>query len=400
MTRFLVSFTVLLCCLSAYGQYSFKEHYFDRNNSTNNKNNYLELSSAYQINSSSFSNAFLSEIYTNGSFSEEMKASEIDRLNKNNSIGFGAWGNFLYKRKFDAFTLKVGLSTQVISNNKLSKDFVKLALNGNAPYAGEILDLSKTSVKAQAFHKLSIGGEKTINKRFLVGGAINLYQGYFHSDLKIERGDFFTKEDGSEVLFDTKFNQTTAEGKGYGAGLDLYFVSKFKKGNLILHVEDLGFISYKNTTSYSADSNFAFSGIDVLDVFDINNSRNKDETVPNYFGVDSTTEAKTFHTPTKITVGYQEKVSEKLFVEVYANYQFLATYIPQLIIKPSFFFGKNFSVAPVINLGGFGKADLGLNLSYHHSNYFVTMDLLELENLLAPNASSGRASFLKAGLLF
>ena len=142
-----------------------------------------------------------------------------------------------------------------------------------------------------------------------------------------------------------------------------------------------------------------FTGREIDDIFDINTS-NSNDNITDYFGIDSTYSSKTISTPTKITLGLQEKIGEKLFLEVYTNYQFVTAYIPQMIIKPNILLNKNFSVAPIINLGGFGKADLGLNVSYHHSNYFVTLDLLEFENLIAPKTSSGRASMLKAGLLF
>ena len=401
MTKYFVLFLVSMCSLSALAQYNFKEHYFDRNNATHGKENYLEISGQYLINGNPFSNSFTREIYNSGAFSEDLKSDVISNLTKSNSIGFAGLGSVLYKRKLDKFNLRIGLSTQIISNNKLSNDLVKLVLNGNAPYAEENMDLSNTKIQVDAFHKLSIGGEKLINNKFLIGGAVNFYKAAFHYDLDISKADFYTKQDGTEVTLDTKFSQSYSgnDAQGGGVGLDLYFVSNFENGNLIIQVEDLGFIRYKKIQQYQVDSNYVFTGREIDDIFDINAS-NSNDNITDYFGIDSTSSSKTISTPTKITLGLQEKIGEKLFLEVYTNYQFVTAYIPQMIIKPNILLNKNFSVAPIINLGGFGKADLGLNVSYHHSNYFVTLDLLEFENLIAPKTSSGRASMLKAGLLF
>lgn len=407
MIKYLTSIIIALCGVSAFGQYTFKEHYFFRNSndSTNNKLNYLEFNAGYNASANNFSNTFIREIYNSGSFTNELKQDAIGDLKPVNSIGFGGLTNLVYKRKLDNFNFRIGLSTQIVSNNKLSEDLVKLALNGNAPYADESLTLGNTEVKIDAFHKLSIGVEKVVKDKYIIGGGINLYQGYFHYDMNFDKGDFFTESDGSEVRLDAKFDQSYSNpnDKGYGAGLDFYFVSKYKKSNFIFHVEDLGFIKYRNLTTFKTDSSFAFSGVEILDIFNTENSSigiGEDETVHKFFGIESDTSSKTIVTPAKVTIGLQEQVSDKLFVEVYANYQLLATYIPQLIVKPNFFLNKNFSVAPVITLGGYGKMDYGLNLSYHHSNYFVVLDLFEFENLIAPNVSSSRSSSIKAGLLF
>ena len=405
MKTYLTTFLISLCCFSAISQYTFKEHYFNSNSTTNDKINYLEVNSSYLVNGNNFSNEFLKEIYKSGYFSAELKQKVIEGLTPTNSIGFGGLGGLVYKRKFDQFNLRVGLSSQLISNNKFSRDFVKLALNGNAPYTGETLDLGNTSVQIDAFHKLSIGAEKVIKDNFIFGGAVNLYQGYFHFDMDLDRADFFTEVDGSQLKLDTKFDQSYSRPneKGYGAGLDLYLVSKSNKGNFIVSIEDFGFIRYSNLTKFSADSNFAFAGVEILDIFNSEDGSigsGGNESIHKFFGIESDSSSKVVFTPAKFTVGMQEQINKVLFMELYMNYQVLANYVPQLIIKPNMFLNRNFSVAPVVTLGGFGKVDVGLNLSYHHSNYFVVLDMFEFENLIAPTMSSGRGTAFKAGLLF
>ena len=77
MTKYFVLFLVSMCSLSALAQYNFKEHYFDRNNATHGKENYLEISGQYLINGNPFSNSFTREIYNSGAFSENLKSSFI-----------------------------------------------------------------------------------------------------------------------------------------------------------------------------------------------------------------------------------------------------------------------------------------------------------------------------------
>ena len=103
--------------------------------------------------------------------------------------------------------------------------------------------------------------------------------------------------------------------------------------------------------------------------------------------------------PTLITIGFHEQLNRKVFLESYLSYRFLNGFIPRFIIRPNYFVAKKISVAPVLTIGGYGKADIGLNFSVYHSKFIFNCDILEVENLIAKNQSSGRGVFLRMGYL-
>lgn len=403
MKTFLYSI-FLLVSISSYGQYNFKENYFELNKGSGYKN-YTELSGNYFIGSSSLSNEILNVAINSGFISDDLKTKNLDKINSVNSLGFSTGASLKYKKAEKGFNLTSSVGTHLISNNTFTKDFYKLLLFGNEPYAGQNMNVRNTSIYLLAYNKLSLGAEKMIKEKFFLGASLNVYQSLNYRNAKLLKGDIYTQKDGESINFDLDYEQfsSNTNNKSLGAGLDFYFMSKYKKANVLFHVEDFGFIAQKDLTFFHADSSYMFQGIEIENIFDFSNnnygSGNNNE-VHEILNVAKQNKSKNIWMPTKVTLGVQEVISDKWFLEIYANYRAIPAYLPQLIIKPSRFFGKNFSLAPIFSIGGFNKADVGLNISYHHKRFLLNLDVQELENLLLNQQSSGRGMFLRTGLLF
>lgn len=396
---------ILLSGFTVFGQNNFKENYFELNKASANTGNYAEFKGNYQLNSSAVNNDLGSIAVQSGFISPEIKDFNLKRLSSNNSFGFDVGGTFTYKKQQKGFNLTSSVGTHLISNNSFSKDFYKLLLYGNSPYAGENMNLKNTSIYLLAYNKLTLGIEKKIQDKFFVGVSANVYQSLSYRNASVKKGNFYTEPDGRSLNLDLTYEQYSSDAnqKSLGLGLDFFAMSKFDKANVFIQVEDFGFIAQKDMTYYHADSNYSFSGIEIENIFDFstNNygSGNKDE-VHELLEVEKQSKSKNLFLPTKITLGAQQLLSDKWFLEIYGNYRFIQSYIPQLIIKPNYFFSKNFSLAPIFTLGGFGKADVGINASYHHSRFLINLDIQEIENLLLKKQSSGRGMFLRTGFLF
>lgn len=395
----------LLLGTTLSAQYSFKEHYFQRNKEVNGTKHYLELYGNYEINSDYLSNKFISSFYAGDFIDTDLKTVTQSRLKNQNTIGVEIAGGINYKLALDSLNLVFSIGQKTQSSNSFSKNLYNLYLFGNKPYAGTTLNLSTTDVSIQSYRYYALGLEKKLRNNIMLGGKIKLYEGRFFYDALLERASFFTEIDGSKITIDPKLElsfMTERTKFNPGVGLDFFAIKRVKDAMVFFEVEDLGFINYRDTKNYSVDSTYEFTGLKIESIFALDEEEfdvSRDD-IDGVFGVDSVLKNKTRMTPARFTIGFQEVVSNLLLLEAYVNYRLLPHYSPQVIFKPNFFLYKNLSVAPVVNLGGFGRLDLGLNISYHDSRFFTTLDILEFENIIKPDKTSGRGMFLKAGLLF
>lgn len=405
MNKLIISLFLTIWVSLSFGQYSFKEHYFERNKAISGATNTLELTGHYALNSSSLDNRFSNAVLTSDFLSEQLKSHTEQRLNRSNTIGFGLGAALKYKHQLDHFNLTIGYNNQLISSNEVTRNLFRLVMNGNAPYAGQNLDLSGNQINIRSYQALELGFEKSAKDGWLYGAALNGYLSTFDYQADLKRGSLFTESDGSQIRFDPEFEMTYTDSdskNGLGLGLDGYLVKKHGTGMVIFQIEDLGFITHANQTSISVDSSYAFSGIEIEDIFNIRDENFDVETdsLHKIFGVAKNQQRKTRFTPMTITLGIQEVLGEHLLMEVYANYRFINAYRPQVIVKPNVIFKNNLSIAPVLSVGGFGRADIGLSLAYHHHRFYGVLDVMELENLVAQKSTSGRGIYLKTGVLF
>lgn len=405
MKKLLTTASLTIWISLALGQYSFKAHYFERNRASSGANHSLELTGNYALNSSAIDNQWTSAVLGSDFLGEDLKTHTQQRLRSSNALGFGFGAAVQYKHHVGDLNLTIGYNNQVISGNEVTRNLFELVMFGNAPFAGQNLDLSGNKIDIRAYQALEIGWEKSGAGGWLYGAALNGYLSTFDYQADLKRGVLWTDPEGSQVQFDPEFELTytdTDSKNGLGLGLDAYAVKKYGSGLVIFQVEDLGFISHPNQTHLSVDSSYSFDGIEIEDIFNIQNENFDLETdsLHKVFGVAKNQQKHTRFTPMSLTIGIQELLGEHLLMEVYANYRFITAYAPQVIVKPNVRVNKNLSLAPVLSVGGFGHADLGLSLAYHHHRFYGVLDVMELENLLAKKSTSGRGIYLKTGLLF
>jgi len=188
----------------SFSQYTFKEHYFQRNKETNGSKHFLEFTGGYEVNSTTVNNAFTNKLYQGGFIDNELKVGTQKRLTpKENTLGLEAKLGLQYKLALDSFNLVFSLGQNLQSGNSFTRNFYNLLFFGNAPYAGQDLDVAEVRGHVQSYRYLGIGAEKKIND-YIIGGQLKLYQGRYLYDVHLERGRFLTEEDGSRITADPK----------------------------------------------------------------------------------------------------------------------------------------------------------------------------------------------------
>ena len=424
MKLYLYSIIMCLCLTQTWAQYDYKQDYFLNKNTENTsdsvgllndtsyhvvKKNYIEIGAGYLVNSNAVTNEFVTDFYFGGAISRESRENTVDRLGDNNRIGVHFFSDLVYKRAFSSFNLTVGLNQSLISNNEISAGAVNIYFFGNAPFAGESLELASSSVSVYNYQSIEIGAEKKLNDRLFISGALNLFRGTSFYDLEVERGDLFTQVDGTEVTLDAFAEQTFYDGEsdpGTGLGIDfsLAYTLLDNKGKISFQIDDIGYINYKNLVRNRIDSTYQFQGVELDNIFQLDQLNTDNLDVENFnetFGITEERVDRLVISPASFTLGYQGDISPSIFsISAYLNYRIINAYVPLLLIKPTYHITDYLSLAPIVSFGGLGTFDFGLAVEVEKGPFFLQANIYEFENLIAKSNSSGRGTQLKAGFLF
>lgn len=424
MKLYICSFILCLSLTQAFAQLDYKQDYFQSKSnvfksdsilslldSTKKieKKNFIEGSLGYLVNSNSITNEFVTDFYFGGSISRESRQNTVDRLRNKNRLGVHLFSDLTYKRAFSSFNLTVGFNQALISSNQIATDAVNIYFFGNAPFAGQTLELATSEVSVFNYQSFEIGLEKQLNERLFIGGALNLFQGVSFYDLELERGNLFTEPDGSEITLDALFEQTFSDNEsdlGTGLGIDfgLAYTLPDNQGKVSFRIDDFGYINYQNLVRNTIDSVYSFRGTELDDIFQLDQLDGDNLDTENFnetFGITEERVDRVVLTPASFTLGYQRTITQDIFsVDAYLNYRIINSYVPLLLVKPTYHITNYLSAAPAISLGGLGRFDLGLALELKKKNFFLSASIYEFEHLVAKSNSSGRGTQLKVGFLF
>lgn len=287
----------------------------------------------------------------------------------------------------------ISLTSHVLTNLRLSKEFVGLAANGNDFYAGKAWDVSSTKITTMAYNDLAFSMARNFN-RFNFGARAKMYQGIgivqtTDFTLKLNQPQMPTDDitvaahgklntSGIRLLMDSINGRkaTTSEKddidpsdpmatlKNLGAGLDFgltYDVSnRLTVGASII---DFGFINWNNkVVNYDVNNtNTKFEGI----------SREQSQTAQNqtaYFdslvyiiSPKTTSNSFTTYMPWRfyLTGNYQFNRRNKMGAVIQGRY-LQGDILPAYTLSFSHKFGRSFDLSTNYSIIGNGYANWGL----------------------------------------
>jgi len=246
----------------------------------------------------------------------------------------------------------IDINERFEGNIVIPGDLFELALKGNAGFAGSTIDLSSLRGDIKYYREAGVGFSKNFTNKLRIGvkgkllfgvGAVSIdnrdlgikvYDDYSHeinADLAVNiSAPLLIEKDSDGNIeniefddsgFDTKsglidfFSGTKNMGFGIDIGATYDISNKFM---VSASVTDLGYIKWKkDVTNLTAESQFLFSGLDMLDV--INGTKTIEEvgeemldSLENSFTVSDTYDPFTTWLPTGVTFGGRYSLTKSL----------------------------------------------------------------------------------------
>jgi hypothetical protein len=378
----------------------------------------LNLSGNYFYNSNSVTNSFIGSLLYKGAFIDDAaKDRESKRLKKYNRLGVDESISLNGKYKIgNNRSVLFGINQRAFAGAHFSNDLFEMVFRGNAPFAGEDLNLKKTKLQIFDYQSIYIGLQKeSEDGKYTLGASASFIRGGRYYGLKMKNMSMYTDPAGQYINLngDLNFSKTVSDSNtsplkshGIGASVNLFFSLKNETGRLNMEVRDLGFIEWRDVKSYSGNSNFQYNGILINDLLSSGSSLASDitlDSIATSAGITVETKNKMMFLPTTFHVNYVFMPNKKFTRTIGVRYMLAPGYIPRIYLREADELGKNFILVNTISYGGFGRFDyeLGFMKSFGKKETFIAaLNLFAFEYLVLPGKSSGHGLNLGLTKLF
>ena len=240
----------------------------------------IEWNTNLLFESSSLDKSFLNTMLYGGHITDTIKTNWINTGGNNNVFYSEITNGLSYSLERNNNTFGFSFKDRNILNTSFTDDLLRLAFEGNFYYQDKTLDFGGTSIRADRFQQYTLS-YATRFKQVKVSTSVSFLSGNHHLSYIIEKGSLYTAPFGTslDIAYDINaFVSDTAslnpfENNGNGLSFGLSAKFQFKEHMIHLSFSDLGFIMWDPTSiTLAADSNFAFSGIEIDDFYSFNDS--------------------------------------------------------------------------------------------------------------------------------
>ena len=240
----------------------------------------IEWNTNLLFESSSLDKSFLNTMLYGGHITDSIKTNWINTGGNNNVLYSEITNGLSYSLERNNNTFGFSFKDRNILNASFTDDLLRLAFEGNFYYEDKTLDFGSTSIRADRFQQYTLF-YATIFKQVKLSTSISYLSGNHHLSYIIEKGSLYTAPYGTslDIAYDINaFVSDTAslnlfENNGNGLSIGLSTEFQFKEHTIHLSFSDLGFIMWDPTSiTLAADSNFAFSGVEIDDFYSFNDS--------------------------------------------------------------------------------------------------------------------------------
>jgi len=244
-----------------------------------NKNS-IEWSTNLLFVSSSLDKSFLNTMLYGGHITNITKTNWINAGGNNNVLYSEISNGLSYTFKENNNTFGFSFADRNILNASFTDDLLRLAFEGNFYHQDKTLDFGGTSIRVDRFQQYTLS-YTTSFKQVRLSTSVSYLSANHHISYIIEKGSLYTAPFGTslDIAYDiSAFVSDTAslnpfENNGNGLSLGLCTEFQFKEHTIYFSFSDLGYIKWKPTSIIlAADSNFAFSGIEIDDFYSFNDS--------------------------------------------------------------------------------------------------------------------------------
>tara|TARA_B100000900_G_scaffold150738_1_gene128094 strand:+ start:9146 stop:10399 length:1254 start_codon:yes stop_codon:yes gene_type:complete len=240
--------------------------------------NLVKWNTEFNFTTNGLNQSFLNSFTDGGDISVDIKNQWLDLSKESNTIYFELNNSISYQNNIKKFGLEI--ADRNIINVSVSKDLLRLALFGNYNYQNKNLNISNTNIRLNRFQQFKFYYDFKYKKLNIKTGLSYLIGNYLTS-YNIKSGNIYTANYGStiDINYDMKAyvsdtsNINPFANNGNGVAYDLIINFKIKDFKIEAYMYDIGSIKWKNSSiAYSADSTFIFSGVEVENILNFNDS--------------------------------------------------------------------------------------------------------------------------------
>jgi hypothetical protein len=211
-------------------------------------------------------------LHSGGYWTDYNKEELLDLLERQNYLSYEGGNSFTYQDK-KGWSLSYKHHHALYS--AVSKDLFRLGLYGNAPFAGDSLDLS-FGLDYYRYSEIALSHQWS--ERF--SSSISLLSGHQFLSVEARQADFYTAEHGAQIDYrlelELHFSDSTLaeplEMNGKGLSLGFSYHDQLDDKEWGISISDIGFIQWdEECTNFGIDSSYSFSGLSVDNLLDFNN---------------------------------------------------------------------------------------------------------------------------------
>jgi hypothetical protein len=375
----------------------------------------LVAQSSFGVASPQLSTNKLFSFLGSGDITQNNKNEILNSFNKSLTLGYQLSFNLGYFERLNtpetwqAEDYKQGLSVfqHSLAGISLQKDAVKLLLNGNAPYAGQILDLGGSMLEQWRYSgiKYHFSFPMAKSRAFMAAAVL---AGHSHRQFHLDNTTLLTAADGSSIQINEGYElyQASASSSlgiaGMGMALD-FFYKELKQGKgWQVRMQDFGFIAWNTAESIVKTEDYIFEGLVINDLGALSDSllQAEGENLQDDL-LFSAGEGYTRLTPFFLQAEYQYSLGSKSLTSLHARAQYrnIAGYTPQAALGLSYQGFTNQLLRANLAYGGFNA--LALELNYNailRGGFRISAQFTNVFAAITPNLSGG--GFGQVGLSY
>lgn len=383
----------------------------------------VSVSSYFDYGSTVASNQFINKFIFGGKINNENKSNLYQNLGSKNSIGGDFNLSFKAEIPVDSFLGKTNFSFLIgIEHNehfdgKFSSDLSKIIFDGNKQFAGKYANLGATNFNYINYQQLNFGFinfKKSNGKTAKEGAVFSIIKAQEHQAIIIPEGTLFTEQFGKELEVDVNYtyNSSDSTKKGFkafnGTGISTDLFTQFclkNNGKISIEINDLGFIQWgKKSIQIEADTLLIYDGVEVDNIFDLNDSiisSFSQDSLLNYASTKKSKGGYAIALPTSFNINYLHTINEKWNAIVGVKHRILANYFPLFYTNVQFLINPKFIVQGNLLYGGYGKFNGGITFVKQFKNNFqLIVGTNHLGAYLLPAATYSNNGFLGLKVYF
>ena len=156
------------------------------------QSNLISFDSKISIESNTLDNNILNTFLYGGTINQELKDHWIGLSRKNNTVNGELSNGISFSKNLQSGNLLFSIFDRNNLNININKDLLKLILNGNYNYQGELLEFNSSNLRITRYQQYKIGYNLKLKKN-QIKLAVSYLQGNHNINIVINEGSLFTE---------------------------------------------------------------------------------------------------------------------------------------------------------------------------------------------------------------